>query len=95
VVGTVYILLGFKVLGGNIILTGGIGFLVAIIFDLILLESFPYWFYLLYGLFHLIILMIFSLNSFKRIVFVSILVGGWIVLVYLAYAFGNCDLIVY
>ncbi|OMP75490.1 hypothetical protein BW716_30005 [[Flexibacter] sp. ATCC 35208] len=94
-VGAVYILLGFKVRGGYIILTGGIGFLVAIIFDLILLQSFPNWFYLLYGSFHLIILMIFSRNCFRRIVFITILVGGWIALVYLAYSIGKCDLILY
>ncbi len=93
--GAVYILLGFKVRGGNIILTGGIGFLIAIIFDSILLQSFPNWFYLLYCSFHLIILMIFSWNSFRKIVFTSILVGGWIAIVYLAYYFGKCDLIVY
>ncbi|OMP75489.1 hypothetical protein BW716_30000 [[Flexibacter] sp. ATCC 35208] len=94
-IGAMNILLRFKHRGEIIILTGGIGFLVATLLDLLLLQSFPNWFYLLYASFHIIILMIFSRGWFRKIAPMTILIGGWIILILGAYYIGKCDLTLY
>lgn len=78
-----------------IILIGAIGFLVAILFDSLLLQSFPNWFYILYAFFHITILLTFSKVWYRRIAFITILVVGWGIIIWGAYAIFKCDLVVY
>lgn len=93
-IGAFCILFGVKSRGAIIILTGGIGFLVSSIFDFLLVKTYPHLFYLLYCLFHILVMMFFSLNWLKKIGWVTVLSSCWVVLVFLAHSILKCELII-